>query len=61
MIVAAHNGDLIAASALGLQTAFIHRPHEHGPNQTTDLAPDADYDLIATDLLDLAVQLGTTP
>ncbi len=60
MMVAAHNGDLIAAAELGLQTAFIHRPHEHGPNQTTDLAPDADYDLIATDLLDLAVQLGTT-
>ena len=38
MMVAAHNGDLAAASALGMKTAFVRRPHEHGPAQTTDLA-----------------------
>ena len=60
MMVAAHNSDLIAASALGMKTAFIARPHEHGPNQTTDLTPEAEYDLVATDLLDLAAQFGVT-
>jgi 2-haloacid dehalogenase len=54
MMVAAHNGDLIAAAALGLLTAFVPRPHEHGPGQTSDLRADAAYDVVATDLVDLA-------
>ena len=44
MMVAAHNGDLAAASALGLRTAFVRRPTEYGPAQTTDLAPSAAWD-----------------
>ena len=59
MMVAAHNGDLVAAAGCGLQTAFVPRPTEHGPGQTTDLRPDQPVDLVATDLLDLARQLGT--
>lgn len=31
MMVAAHSSDLAAAAAVGLQTAFIARPDEHGP------------------------------
>jgi 2-haloacid dehalogenase len=58
MMVAAHNADLEAAKALGLQTAFVSRPHEHGPDQTTDLEPEPDYDQVATDLIDLAQRLG---
>jgi 2-haloacid dehalogenase len=58
MMVAAHNGDLIAARALGLKTAFVARPQEHGPGQTSDLEPAERYDHVATDLLDLARQLG---
>ena len=58
MMVAAHNSDLAAAAACGLRTAFIPRPHEHGPGQTTDLAPDGDWDVVAADLLDLAAKLG---
>lgn len=54
MMVAAHNGDLFAARGAGLKTGFIHRPAEHGPDQTTDLKPDADWDLIGEDLADLA-------
>ena len=54
MMVAAHNGDLVAASALGLTTAFVPRPAEHGPDQTTDLEPEADYDVVAADLEALA-------
>ncbi len=58
MMVAAHNDDLVAAAACGLQTAFVPRPREHGPGQTTDLAPLGDYDLVAADLLDLAALLA---
>jgi 2-haloacid dehalogenase len=33
MMVAAHSSDLAAAAALGLRTAFIARPDEHGPGK----------------------------
>lgn len=59
LMVAAHNGDLRAASALGFRTAFVYRRTEHGPGQTTDLGPEADWDLVAGDLVDLAGQLGS--
>jgi len=59
MMVAAHNGDLVAASGVGLRTAFVTRPNEYGPGQSTDLAADNDYDLVAEDFIDLAAQLGT--
>ena len=58
MLVAAHNGDLVAARGVGLRTAFVPRPVEYGPGQTTDLSADHDYDVVATDFIDLAVQLG---
>lgn len=57
MMAAAHNYDLAAAQALGLRTAFIPRPREHGPGQTTDLRAGGLWDVIAVDLLDLAAQL----
>jgi 2-haloacid dehalogenase len=58
MLVAAHNGDLAAARKVGLRTAFVPRPKEHGPGQTRDLAPDQAWDFVATDFEDLARQLG---
>ncbi len=57
-MVAAHNGDLAAARACGLATAFVPRPTEHGPGQTTDLAPEQDWDVIAGDFGALADKLG---
>ncbi len=57
-LVAAHNGDLKAARACGFRTAFIPRPTEHGRDQTTDLGPEEDWDVVATDLEDLAKRLG---
>ena len=42
----------------GFRTAFVPRPAEHGPGQTSDLAPEADWDVVAADFLDLARQLG---
>jgi 2-haloacid dehalogenase len=58
MMVAAHNGDLGAAQAQGLQTAFVARPREHGEQQTTDLTPSGDWTIVAKDFEDLAAQLG---
>jgi 2-haloacid dehalogenase len=60
MMVAAHNSDLVAAAACGLQTAFVHRATEHGPGQTTDLEPEVEYDLVAHDFVDLAERLDLT-
>ncbi len=58
LMVAAHNADLAAAAALGFRTAFVCRPCEHGPGQTTDLAAEGDYDFVAEDFIDLARRLG---
>ena len=57
-LVAAHNGDLAAARACGLKTAFVARKLEHGPGQTTDLAPEQDWDIVAADFVELARALG---
>ena len=56
-MVAAHNGDLRAAGALGLRTALVIRPTEHGPGQTSDLAPEGDYDAVASGFGELAERL----
>jgi 2-haloacid dehalogenase len=58
MMVAAHNDDLVAASALGFRTAFIARPTEHGPGQETDLALTGDWDYAVDSLIELADLLG---
>ena len=57
-MVAAHNGDLVAARRCGLRTAFVVRPAEHGPGQTTDLVAEQPWDYLAPDFNDLARQLG---
>ena len=58
MMVAAHLGDLRAAKALGLKTAFVTRPLEYGPDGKPDLKADASADLSAKDFNDLATQMG---
>lgn len=59
LMVAAHNADLRAAKAQGLATAFVPRPAEHGPGQTSDLAPDPScVDIAAQSFIDLAAKLG---
>lgn len=57
MMVAAHPNDLAAAKACGLRTAFISRPHEYGDTRT-ERKPGTEADCIATDLHELASQLG---
>lgn len=57
-LVAAHPSDLRAASAAGLGTAYVARPLEYGPDATPyDVTAD-DFDIVATDFVDLADQLG---
>lgn len=58
LMVAAHQSDLRAAQAVGMQTAFIPRPLEYGPENTRDLTPDLSFDLVAMDFISLADQLG---
>lgn len=58
MMVAAHQDDLAAARACGLQTAYVERPLEFGASRVKDVSPDAANTLHARDLLDLADQLG---
>jgi 2-haloacid dehalogenase len=57
-MVAAHNGDLAAARACGLRTAFVPRPMEHGPGQVSDIEPDQDWDVVTRDFGELADKLG---
>jgi 2-haloacid dehalogenase len=57
MMVAAHSNDLKAAAACGLRTAFVARPDEKGPRKG-EAAPTVPVDFTASDLLDLARQLG---
>jgi 2-haloacid dehalogenase len=58
MMVAAHNGDLAAAAARGMKTAFVARPSEYGPHQSRDTGPLHDFTIVARDFEDLARQLG---
>src|SRR5215469_1422791 len=56
MMCAAHRNDLVAARSFGLRTGFIHRPNEYGPMRKADEAHRADFDVVSTDILDLASQ-----
>ena len=58
VMAAAHQIDLLAAGELGLRSAFIPRPMEFGPDRTPDMTPDPSFDVVATDFVDLARQLG---
>lgn len=57
MMVAAHPSDLRAAQNVGLRTAFVPRPREHG-DRNPDATTDTDFDVIASDFIDLAEKLG---
>lgn len=58
MMVAAHQDDLRAAATQGLRTAFVRRPLEWGPGADPESEPEPFVDVVASDLLDLADQLG---
>jgi len=58
MLVAAHEDDLDAAKACGLQTAFIRRENEYGPDIIVQYGDLTRFTYSATNLNDLAAQLG---
>ena len=58
MLVAAHQDDLAAARACGLQTAYVERPAEFGADRLKDVSPDPANTVHARDFLDLADQLA---
>ncbi|MGH8729373.1 MAG: haloacid dehalogenase type II [Burkholderiales bacterium] len=57
MLVAAHPDDLRAAKAQGCRTAFVKRPLEFGADQPLPTTGDREFDIIASDFLNLARQL----
>jgi 2-haloacid dehalogenase len=58
VMVAAHQGDLLASQKVGLKTAFVPRPLEHGPHRRPDPIPDPSFNVIASDFMDLAAKMG---
>jgi 2-haloacid dehalogenase len=58
MLVAAHPGDLSAARTAGLGTAYVARPLEHGDGRAAYVSEPGEFDVTATDFVDLAEQLG---
>ncbi len=52
MLVATHEDDLEAAQRCGLQTAYVHRPAEYGP-QSKAVGDLARFDIVAADFIDL--------
>jgi len=57
MMVAAHVYDLRAARDHGFRTAFVARPLEWGPHGEAERPEPGEFDVLATDLEDLANQL----
>ncbi len=58
MLVAAHEDDLDAAKACGLQTAFVERPLEYGPGVTVPKGDLSRFTYAARDLDHLADQMS---
>lgn len=57
-LVAAHHGDLAAARACGLLTAYVDRPQEYGGRPAPDAQLAQDWDWRADDFMALADRLG---
>jgi 2-haloacid dehalogenase len=57
MMVAAHSKDLAAAAALGLRTAHVARPNEHGPGRG-EAAPSVPVNFAVKGLDELADKLN---
>jgi len=58
MMCAAHDGDLNAAMAAGLRSAYVYRPDERGASDTSIVMPSAtSFDIVANDFEDLRVKL----
>jgi 2-haloacid dehalogenase len=60
MLVACHPGDLRAARANGLRTAYVQRPLEHGPSTVPPASSEGEFDIVANDFEQLADLLEAT-
>ena len=60
MLVACHPSDLRAAADVGLRTAYVARPLEHGPQAVPPLISPDEFDVVASDFVDLASRLDPT-
>jgi 2-haloacid dehalogenase len=58
MLVATHPSDLRSAATMGLKTGYVHRSLERGPERPKTPPAIDEFDLFASDFLDLAAQLG---
>lgn len=61
MLVACHPSDLRAARELGLQTAYVLRPMEFGPDVPLPKVEAGEFNFTADDFIDLALQLDIDP
>lgn len=61
MMVACHPPDLRGAQAVGMRAAYVARPLEWGPDRPPEAYTDGEFDVVATDFLDLARQLDRVP
>lgn len=57
MMVACHPSDLRAAAACGLRTAYVPRPLERGAGGAMEAWKENEFDVVAADFIELAVQL----
>lgn len=60
MMVAAHEGDLRAAAAIGMRTAYVHRPLEYGALEPKPwpTAQDDRFDVMVFDMVELCEALA---
>jgi len=58
MMAAAHSVDLKAAKDCGLRTGYIYRPNEMGAGSKTEKISPGEFDVVSTDMIDLAKQMG---
>lgn len=58
MLVACHPDDLRAARATGCRTAYVARPLEHGPGRPSPRVDAGEFDVVASDFIELAGRLG---
>ncbi len=57
-LVAAHHGDLAAARACGMMTAYVHRADEWGGAPTPDPSPAQDWEYSADSFIELAAKIA---
>lgn len=58
MLVATHPSDLRSAAQAGLRTGYVHRALERGAQRPAVPPARDEFDVFASDFLDLAAQLG---